>query len=65
MIKTAFRFQGNTVVVFDDGGKQIPKYQGRYEEVRESILKDAPLDAVFSHWFDYENKFKVVLREEW
>ena len=65
MIKTAFRFQGNMVVVYDDKGEQIPRYQGRYEEVRESILKDAPPDAVFSHWVEHKNKFKVVSREEW
>lgn len=65
MIKTAFRFQGNMVVVFDGKGEQIPRYQGRYEEVRESILKDAPPGAVFSHRVEHKNKFKVVSREEW
>ncbi len=65
MIRTAIRFQNNMVVVFDDKGEQIPEYQGRYEEVKESILKDAPPNAIFGHFPNCEAKFKVVSRKEW
>ena len=51
MIKTAIRFQNNMVMVFDKEGEQIPKYQGKYEEVKESILKDATPDVIFAHGF--------------
>ena len=65
MIKTALRFQNNMVVVFDGGGEQIPRYQGPYQEVRESILEDAPQDAVFGYFPDYASDFSAVPREEW
>ncbi|MBA7712669.1 hypothetical protein ES703_121652 [subsurface metagenome] len=65
MIKTAFRFKNNMVVVFDERGKQIPEYQGQYQDVKESILKDAPPDAVFSHGFGTNFDLKVVPRDEW
>ena len=65
MIKIVIRFKNNMVVVVDEEGEQIPKYQGQYEEVKQSILKDAPPDAVFAHGFtDYGELLKVP-REEW
>ncbi len=65
MIRTAIRFPNNMVAVFNGRGEQIPKYQGQYEKVKESILKDAPPDAVFGYFFDYGTEFKIVSREEW
>ena len=46
MIKAVIRFKNNMVMVFDKRGRQIPEYQGQYAEVKEHILKDAPLNAV-------------------
>jgi len=65
MIKTAIRFQNDMVMVFDKKGEQIPEYQGQYEEVKESILKDALPEAVFSHGFGDDFELKVVPRGEW
>ena len=65
MIRTAIRFQNDMVVVFDEKGKQLPKYQGRYESVKDSILEDAPPEALFAHWRDYEIDIKPVSRKEW
>ena len=65
MIKTVIRCPENMVLVFDERGEQIPEYQGQYEEVKESILKDAPLDAVFGYLCDYEPELRKVPREEW
>ena len=65
MIRTALRFQNNMVVVFDGRGEQIPRYQGRYQEVKESVLEAAPEDAVFGHFPDYASNFQMVSREEW
>ena len=64
-IKTVVRFQNNLVVVFDKKGEQIPKYQGRYEDVKGHILKDALPETVFTHWPDYETDIRMVSREEW
>lgn len=52
---------GNAMVaVFNGDGEQIPDYQGKYEEVRERILEDAPPGAVF-----YSEDEGIVSREKW
>ena len=65
MIKTVIKFQSNMVMVFDENGEQIPEYQGQYAEVKESVLKDAPIDAVFAHGFNDAGGLRQVPREEW
>jgi len=65
MIKSVIRCPNDMVIVFDEDDEQIPQYQGRYEELKERILKDAPPEAVFGHWFDYETDIRTVSREEW
>ncbi len=65
MIKTAIKFQNNIVMVFDAEGEQIPEYQGQYEDVKESILRDALPDTVFSHGFTDVGELTTVPREEW
>jgi hypothetical protein len=65
MIKSVIRCPNNMVLVFDEDDEQIPGYQGKYEEVKELILRDAPPGAVFGHWFDYETDIKTVSPEEW
>ena len=65
MIKTVIRCPDNIVMVFDKEGEQIPEYQGQYEAVKESVLKDAPLDTVFGCLCDYEPELRKVPREEW
>ena len=65
MIKTVFRFRNNMVMVFDKRGEQIPKYQGQYEKVKESILRDAPPDTIFALGFTDAGELREVPREEW
>ena len=65
MIKNVIRCPNNMVIVFDRKGEQIPEYQGQYEEVKENILKDAPLNTVFTYLSDFEPELQKVLREEW
>ncbi len=57
--------QDMMVMVFDKQGAQIPEYQGHYEEVKESILRDAPLDAAFAHGLTDNGELRRVSREEW
>lgn len=64
-IKTVIRCPDDMVMVFDKEGEQIPEYQGQYQEVKESILKDAPLNAVFGYLSDFEPELGKVPREEW
>jgi len=64
-IKSVIKSQDGTVMVFDGNGEQIPEYQGRYQEVKEGILKDAPPNAVFGCFPNCETELKVVPREEW
>ena len=65
MIKTAITCVNGMTLVFDKRGRQIPTYQGQYQEVKERILKDAPSDAIFGYFPDYESELRVVPREEW
>ena len=65
MIKTVIRFQNNMVMVFDKRGEQIPKYQGQYEKVKESISRDAPPDTIFALGFTDTGELRKVPREEW
>ena len=65
MIKTAIRFKSNMVMVFDRRGEQIPKYQGQYEKVKESILGDALPDTVFALGFTGAGELRKIPREEW
>jgi len=53
------------VMVLDEKGEQIPEYQGQYGEVKDNILKDAPLNAVFGYLFDFEPELRKVPRGEW
>lgn len=62
MIKSVIKSEGGIVIVFDENGEQMLEYQGKYEEVREKILKDAPSDATFGH---ITNIIGAVKREEW
>ena len=65
MIKSVIKTPKNMVIVFDKEGEQIPEYQGQYEEVKESILTDAPPDAVFAHGLTDIGELRKVSREEW
>ena len=65
MIRSVIKTPTGMVMVFDKDGEQIPEYQGLYEEVKEHILKDAPPEAVFGHWIDYETDIRTVSRDEW
>ncbi len=65
MIKTVLRFKNNMVMVFDKWGEQIPKYQGQYEKVKESILGDALPDTIFALGFTDAGELREVPREKW
>ena len=65
MIKSVFRCPNDLVIVLDENGEQIPEYQGYYNDVKESILRDTSSDTVFSYFYDTEPRFKIVLREDW
>ncbi len=65
MIRTAIRSRNNMVMVFDEGGEQVPGYQGQYKRVRKDILADAPLNALFIHGFASTGGWRDIPREEW
>jgi len=65
MIKSVIKTPKNMVIVFDERGEQIPEYQGQYEEVKESILKDTPPDTLFGYFLNYETELEIVPREDW
>lgn len=64
-MKTIIRLKNDMVMVFDADGEQVPEYQGWYEEVKERILRRAPPDTLFTHWFDDSAGPEIVSREGW
>ncbi len=65
MMKTVIRTQEDIVIVFDENGRQIPEYQGRYEDVRLIILQDAFARTVFKHWRENSPEPEIVARNNW
>ena len=65
MIKTVIRLKDDMVMVFDGRGEQLTVYQGQYDQAREKVLEDAPLDAVFLHWLGSDAIPQTVSREDW
>jgi hypothetical protein len=52
-------------MVFDNRGKRMPRYHGRYQDVKTSILNEAPHSTVFAYAFTDSRGMKQVPREEW
>lgn len=48
MIKKVIHWANGMVMVFDENGKQMPEYQGIYEEVKDKILKDSNENTEFA-----------------
>jgi hypothetical protein len=65
MIKTVIRINKDMVLVFDENGDELPKYQGYYQDVRDRILSDAQTNAVFKYWFGHAKKPDTVAMECW
>ena len=65
VIEMIIRLRNDAVMVFDANGEQIPEYQGKYEDVRGKILRDAPPDAVFTRWFSKADRPQIVSKENW
>lgn len=59
-----YRWQNEMVMVFDQNGKQIPKYQGEYSQVKDKILKDASPDTKFFN-FQGRSHPSYVNKEDW
>jgi hypothetical protein len=63
MINTVIRSPDNMVLVFDENGEQMPAYQGKYEEVRKKIMREALAGTVFQKMV--KNQTLRVSRDEW
>lgn len=59
VIRDVIRSRNDLVIVFDGRGKQMPAYQGRYEDVRSKILAHAPESARFFH------EHETIARKDW
>ncbi len=65
MIRIVIKLRNDMVMVFDADGEQIPEYQGQYEDVKVSILRDAPPEVIFARWFNHDTAPEIICREEW
>ncbi len=64
MISEVIKFESGMVLVFDEKGEQMPRFQGRYEAVRAKILARAPKGTNFYHGTWPQGR-KLVPRKEW
>jgi len=53
------------VMVFDENGEQMSNYQGKYPDVKERILRDAPKTAQFFRSENLKAEDIRVGRDEW
>jgi hypothetical protein len=65
MIATVIRTGAGMVMVFDESGRQLPKFQGTYRVVRTDVLQGTSAGTVFEHWFGAAAAPVVVRAEEW
>lgn len=65
MIKTVIRWQNEMVMVFDEDGKQLEHYQGRYENVKDTVLAASQPETKFLHGVYGERTWKTVKKEDW
>jgi len=65
MIKTVIRVKYNMVIVFDERGRQMPEYQGQYEDVKMKIITDTQFEARFFHWFGISPEPHIVDKINW
>lgn len=63
MISNVIKSEEGMALVFDERGNQMSEYQGKYEDVREKILRDAPPNTLFWHAADWRKR--SVAREDW
>ncbi len=64
-MKTVIKWQNGMVMVFNSRRRQIPAYQGMYEDVKDKILKDALPTTEFYHGNGPGEGKRLVSREEW
>lgn len=62
MINKVLLFHNQMLMVFDEGGEQISKYQGKLKERYKLILKDAPSDTKF-YLAIWQGESKEISRE--
>jgi hypothetical protein len=65
MIKTVIRIKNDMVLVFDENGEEMPRYQGYYNDVKDKIMADVQPGSIFNHWFGYSLKPVVIRRDCW
>jgi hypothetical protein len=65
MIKKVIRLGNNMVMVFDENGEELSRYQGLYNEVRDRIIADAPAGTMFHNWFGLSLKPDKIAANSW
>jgi hypothetical protein len=46
ILTNCYRFQNGMVMAFDQNGKQMPDYQGPFDEVDDKIRRDFPIVVI-------------------
>lgn len=59
------KWDDGNVVAFDERGQRISGLNGRYEEVRERVLRDATAETKFFKGMARYGVTEPIQREEW
>jgi len=57
-------FANGLVMVFDEEGQQMSEYQGKYEEVKDKILRDSHAGSVFIKAKNLKEGYVEVAKED-
>ena len=63
-IKTAIKFDNGMVMVFDGRGRQVPEYQGKYDNVKDLVLMDSTSRTKFLNG-TWGSPLTQVKKEDW
>lgn len=65
MLMRVIKWDDGNVVAFDERGQKIKELNGRYEEVRERVLRDASPETKFFKGLSRFGVTEPIKREEW
>lgn len=65
MLMRVIKWDDGNVVAFDERGQKIAELTGRYDEVRERVLRDATPETKFLKGLARFGVTEPLKREEW
>ena len=65
MLMRVIKWDDGNVVAFDERGQKIEPLNGKYEDVRDRVLRDATAETRFFKGLSRYGVTEPIKREEW